>query len=96
MLKTRAALLANEKGLKVNGVESAPPSKYFMKKIMKAKRLDKAYNNEKWKTTASHRDGIESSELQDSLKFTMRETKRNHMQRDAIGSLDAASLNGMQ
>lgn len=47
MLKTRAALLANEKGLKVNGVESAPPSKYFIKKIMKAKRLDKAYNEDR-------------------------------------------------
>ena len=43
-LKARAALLANDQGIKVNGVESAPPSKHFMEKIKRAKRMDKAYN----------------------------------------------------
>ena len=71
-LKARAALLANDQGIRINGIESAAPSKHFIEKIQKAKRLDKAYN-----TNQSEENSVDPNQtkLQETLKFTMRSAK---------------------
>ena len=94
IMKTRAALLANEQGLKMNGEVSAPPSQYFIKKIQKAKRLGEAIHAENCDSHAAANDP-DVSQLQSTLKFTMRENKRLQLQRETLGSKGSAELGGI-
>lgn len=75
ILKTRAALLANQEGLMINGKEHAQPSAQFMNKIKKAKRLQETLAAEVGDDDKDLHDP-EISSLQHSLKFSQREAKR--------------------
>lgn len=92
VLKARAALLANEQGIRVHGELNSPPSKHFMDKILKARRLDKAYNEEQKETQSQDPN---STRLHETLKFTMREDKQHQMLKEALGSLDNNQMLGM-
>lgn len=63
-----------------------------MDKISKARRLDKAYNEEQKETQNQDPD---STRLHDTLKFTMREDKQHQILKEALGSLDNNQMNGM-
>lgn len=73
ILKTRAALVNNDQGVKINGRELAAPSSEFMKRLDIQEKL---LENQSSVERLNRRENTFSSPLTSNIKFEMRYQKQ--------------------